>query len=127
MALGESVILLTGDIERVDEVALALRYEDELKSTLLIAPHHGSKTSSSYALLKRAAPEIVFIGAGYKNSFGHPHAEVVSRYALLGIEALNTATRGMLSVELNRQGIVSRPRAYRETHRRYWRPIPERL
>ena len=127
VALGESVILLTGDIERVDEVALALRYEHELKSTLLIAPHHGSKTSSSYALLKRAAPEIVFIGAGYKNSFGHPHAEVVSRYALLGIEALNTATRGMLSVELNRQGIVSRPRAYREIHRRYWRPIPERL
>ncbi len=127
IALGESVILLTGDIERIDEMELALRYERELKSTLLIAPHHGSKTSSSYALLKRATPKIVFIGAGYKNSFGHPHSEVTSRYALLGIEALNTATRGMLSLELNRQGIASHPRAYRETHRRYWRPIHKRL
>ena len=89
------MILLTGDIERNDEVELALRYEHELKTTLLIAPHHGSKTSS--------------------------------RYALLGIEAFNTATRGMLTVELNRQGRMSFPRAYRETHRRYWRPIAKRL
>ncbi len=121
------MILLTGDIERNDEVELALRYEHELKTTLLIAPHHGSKTSSSYALLKRATPEVAFIAAGYKNSFGHPHSEVLSRYALLGIEAFNTATRGMLSVELNRQGRMSFPRAYRETHRRYWRPIAKRL
>ncbi|MGA1071314.1 MAG: DNA internalization-related competence protein ComEC/Rec2 [Pseudohongiellaceae bacterium] len=127
IALGESVILLTGDIERNDEVELALRYEHELKTTLLIAPHHGSKTSSSYALLKRATPEVAFIAAGYKNSFGHPHSEVLSRYALLGIEAFNTATRGMLSEELNRQGRMSYPRAYRETHRRYWRPILKRL
>jgi len=121
------VILLTGDIERADELALALRYEHKLKATLLISPHHGSKTSSSYALLKRATPEVVFVGAGYKNSFGHPHSEVLSRYALLGIEAFNTATRGMLSVELNRQERMSYPRAYRETHRRYWRPILKRL
>ena len=78
-------MLLTGDIERAEEASLALRYQEQLRATVMVAPHHGSKTSSSYALLKRVDPEIVIVAAGYKNSFGHPHPEVLRRYEILEI------------------------------------------
>ena len=122
--LGEAAVLLTGDIERAEEVSLALRYQEQLRATVMVAPHHGSKTSSSYALLKRVDPEIVIVAAGYKNSFGHPHPEVLRRYEILETPVFNTAVTGMLSVRLDERGVVSQSRAYRLTNRRYWRPIP---
>ncbi len=124
VTLGEAAVLLTGDIERAEEASLALRYQEQLRATVMVAPHHGSKTSSSYALLKRVDPEIVIVAAGYKNSFGHAHPEVLRRYEILEIPVFNTAVTGMLSVRLNERGVVSQPRAYRLTNRRYWRPIP---
>ena len=117
-------MLLTGDIERAEESSLALRYQEQLRATVMVAPHHGSKTSSSYALLKRVDPEMVIVAAGYKNSFGHPHPEVLGRYEILESPVFNTAVTGMLSVRLNERGAVPQPRAYRLTNRRYWRPIP---
>ena len=122
--LGEAAVLLTGDIERAEEASLALRYQEQLRATVMVAPHHGSKTSSSYALLKRVDPEIVIVAAGYKNSFGHPHPEVLRRYEILETPVFNTAVTGMLSVRLDERGVVSQSRAYRLTNRRYWRPIP---
>ena len=56
VTLGEAAVLLTGDIERAEEASLALRYQEQLRATVMVAPHHGSKTSSSYALLKRVDP-----------------------------------------------------------------------
>ena len=124
VTLGEAAVLLTGDIERAEEASLALRYQEQLRATVMVATHHGSKTSSPYALLKRVDPEIVIVAAGYKNSFGHPHPEVLRRYEILEIPVFNTAVTGMLSVRLNERGVVSQPRAYRLTNRRYWRPMP---
>ncbi len=124
VTLGESAVLLTGDIERAEEASLALRYQEQLRATVMVAPHHGSKTSSSYALLKRVDPEMVIVAAGYKNSFGHPHPEVLRRYEILETPVFNTAVTGMLSVRLDERGVVSQSRAYRLTNRRYWRPIP---
>lgn len=91
-------ILLPGDIEREAEAELAKIYGGELASTVLLAPHHGSGSSSSYAFLKRVEPDFVLVSAGYRNSFGHPHQQVLTRYGEFDIRTLTTAGSGMISV-----------------------------
>ena len=63
-------LLLSGDIESAVERRLVLRYGEALNSTVLIAPHHGSDSSSSYALLKMVNPDYVVFASGYRNRFG---------------------------------------------------------
>ena len=118
-------ILLPGDIEREAELQLVLRYGDELASTVLLAPHHGSISSSSYGLLKRVRPDYVIFSAGYHNSFGHPHETVVARYGEFSTEMLTTSRTGMISFDFG-VGALSAPvnvkaQIYREQNIRYWR------
>ncbi len=121
---GAGSVLLPGDIEKQVEAELARRYRAELASDVLVAPHHGSRSSSSYAFLKRVRPEVVVFSAGYRNSFGHPHSEVRARYAEFGSHALTTSEGGMISFEFN-GGLEAREGAavigqYREQKKRYW-------
>ena len=123
--IGQQAILLPGDIGRSVEYELARRYGSELNSSVLIAPHHGSQTSSSYPLLKLSEPDWVVFSAAYQNSFGHPAPQVVARYAEFGSGLLNTANSGMLSFWLDGKG--SKPEfgpefeQYRVESGRYWR------
>ncbi len=82
----EASMLLTGDIELEQEAALVAAYGDALRSELLLVPHHGSRTSSSAALLDAVQPRIALVQAGYRNRFGHPVPEVLQRYRERGIE-----------------------------------------
>jgi competence protein ComEC len=85
VAGGGRSVLLTGDIERDQEATLVREQHDALRSDVLIAPHHGSKTSSSALFLDAVAPSIAVFQAGYRNRFGHPAAEVLDRYRERGI------------------------------------------
>jgi len=83
--------LLVADIERAQEAALLARARAEgglqaLQSTLLLAPHHGSKTSSSAEFLAAVQPHVVVVQAGYRNRYGHPAPEVIDRYRALGAQ-----------------------------------------
>lgn len=124
LLFGEAAILLPGDIERAAETELVLRYGDALESTVLLAPHHGSLTSSSYAFLKHVRPEYVVFSSGYRNSFGHPHTSVLARYAEFESVALSTAESGMISFEFEKSGAaagaLSGVGQYRHKNRRYW-------
>nr|WP_081475639.1 DNA internalization-related competence protein ComEC/Rec2 [Microbulbifer agarilyticus] len=91
---GDVRILLTGDISRRVEQRLARQYPDFLPVDVLIAPHHGSRTSSSDAFIQWARPDCVVFSAGYKHRFGHPHNDVVARYTKAGVGQLNTADSG---------------------------------
>jgi len=77
--------LLTGDIERDQEAALVAGQREALRSDVLIAPHHGSRTSSTGAFLDAVQPATAVFQAGYKNRFGHPAADVLQRYRERGI------------------------------------------
>jgi len=77
--------LLTGDIEAPQEAALVAALGAGLRSEVLMAPHHGSKTSSSAVFLDAVAPQRVIVQAGYRNRFGHPAPPVLARYAEHGI------------------------------------------
>ena len=80
VSFGRHSFLLSGDIEHQVEAELVaeglLRKTDVLK-----VPHHGSKTSSTADFLDLLQPAFAVMSAGFENSYGHPHAAVLERYA----------------------------------------------
>ncbi len=101
---GGKKILLTGDIEKQAEAAL-LDSRVDLKSDVLIAPHHGSKTSSTPAFLRAVNADTVVVSAGYKNRFHHPAALISRRYQEFGMQQINTAEVGAVTVRLTAAGV----------------------
>ncbi|WP_323844132.1 DNA internalization-related competence protein ComEC/Rec2 [Microbulbifer magnicolonia] len=97
-------ILLAGDISSGVERQLSQKLPDFAPVDLLIAPHHGSRTSSSRALLDWAKPRHVVFSAGYRHHFGHPHPDVVGRYEASGAELFNTAESGALEFTWQQDG-----------------------
>jgi competence protein ComEC len=80
--------LLTGDIEAAQEAELVARHGASLRSTVLVVPHHGSRTSSSPAFLAAVAPRTAVIQVAYRSHFGHPHPTVLQRYHQRGIDVV---------------------------------------
>ena len=115
-------VLLTGDIEQEAEESLRKTYGHKLVSSVLVAPHHGSKTSSSRALLQQVRPEMVLIPAGYANRFGFPHAEVLERYREQGATYFSSADEG--AIELKALGSTFKLTLARRDDRRYWMAKP---
>lgn len=97
-------LLLTGDIEAEAELWLVKNHGKKLAADILVAPHHGSKTSSSPAFLQAVRPQMVLIPAGYRNQFGHPHPAIVKRYQDLRAKWFNTAASGAISCTSQNQG-----------------------
>ncbi|MCK5729153.1 MAG: DNA internalization-related competence protein ComEC/Rec2, partial [Methylococcales bacterium] len=89
-----------------------------LKSDVLIAPHHGSKTSSTALFLKKVQPKWVLIPSGYKNRFHFPHTEVLKRYQHQNIKWFSTADQGMLTASMLESG--QKITAYRQQQTKYW-------
>jgi len=90
---GEVSVLLTGDVETSAEADLA-RLLEPAGVRVMLAPHHGSATSSTRALLEAAAPSLAIISAGRGNRYGHPHAAVLDRYRAIGARILRTDLDG---------------------------------
>ncbi len=110
-------VLLAADIEAAQEVQLVERMPAKLRADVLLAPHHGSGTSSTQAFLRAVAPSLVVFQVGYRNRYRHPKAEVVQRYSALGVARLRTDQTG--AIEFASENNL-RPRAYRDSHVRYW-------
>ena len=93
---GKSV-LFTGDIEKEAEAQL-IRQGVDLTTSVLIAPHHGSKTSSTDEFLDEVAPDIVIVSAGFLNRYGHPHEQIISKYQDRNMMVYTTADKGSVQV-----------------------------
>ena len=94
---GDRSVLLTGDIERQVEAELLSGNLIERTDVLKVA-HHGSKTSSLAALLDSVHPAFAVISAGFENSYGHPHPDILARLAERGICVLRTDALGLVSI-----------------------------
>lgn len=116
IANGRATVLLAGDIERLQEAALVSCTAD-LRADVLLAPHHGSKTSSSAAFLEAVRPRIALVQAGYRNRFGHPAPEVVERYAAHGVKLVESVPCG---AALWRSREPAEVGCERERNARYW-------
>ena len=99
-------ILLTGDIEHMVEKQLTQGKMINLRSDVLLAPHHGSSTSSSAAFVDAVSPHIVVYSQGYYNRFGFPSPKVVMRYLQRAIEQYKTSLSGAIIVRLMDKGAV---------------------
>jgi competence protein ComEC len=84
----------------------------------MVAPHHGSGTSSSNAILSAVAPQLIVIGVGYHNRFGHPKPEVMQRYTARNTRILRTDLDGEIALRFDAQGLAAE--GYRSRYRRYW-------
>lgn len=113
-------VLLTGDIEARAEARLLDADPRALSADVLVAPHHGSKTSSSAPFVARVGARHVLFPAGYRNRWGFPHPAVEERYRGAGARLYRVAESGALTVRLPATGTVVPPVAYRDEFLRYW-------
>lgn len=109
--------LLPGDIEADQEARLVHLKGAGLKADILLAPHHGSGTSSTVPFLKAVSPALAVFQVGYRNRYQHPKAGILERYEAMGIAQARTDSSGAVSVRLGEGIKVVR---YREEHGRYW-------
>ena len=93
------------------------RAGERLGARVLLAPHHGSGTSSTTAFLAAVRPQLALFQVGYRNRYRHPKQSVLERYQALGIAQLRTDETGAFVLD-SADGL--QPRAYRSEHARYW-------
>ncbi len=110
-------LFLPGDIEKRTEFRL-LQSSGNLRTDILIAPHHGSRTSSTPEFVRAVAPGLTVFSVGYRNRFGHPHPAVSARYRRAGSRMLRTDISGALLIGMNPAGVEVR--SWREVDRKYW-------
>jgi len=112
-------ILLTGDVEKLAEDQMLSRDARLLKSDVLIAPHHGSKTSSSQRFIQAVSPRWVVFTNGYLNHFGHPKQAIVQRYVNQGVQILRSDYDGAIQFDF-KSGQAIKVLKWRKVEKRYW-------
>ena len=118
---------LTGDVERQGEAEITERLTplalNDLrnKKLILMAPHHGSKTSSSQEFLGVLSPDKAFAQNGYRNRYGHPHPTVTARYQSMNIPFYQTPNTGTQVWSIQNKGKINQdPLFQREHSQRLW-------
>ena len=115
-------VLLPADIEKKSEYQLLANNGNALPSTVLVAPHHGSKTSSTDEFVRQVNPRLVIFTVGYRNRFGHPREEVLERYRALGSTLLRSDIDGAVLLRFADNALAFE--TSRALRRRYWQDIP---
>jgi competence protein ComEC len=100
-------LLLTGDIEEEGEDdLLAARASGEVAADLVKVPHHGSRTSSTPALVAATSPRFAVVSCGHLNRFGFPHPDVVARWRAAGARVLRTDEAGTIVAVVEPDGTL---------------------
>jgi len=94
---GDVALLLTGDIGSAVERDLIPRLVPA-KTRILKVAHHGSRTSTSDALLEAWRPQVALISSGRGNSFGHPTPDVIDRLTAAGVAIYRTDRDGEITL-----------------------------
>jgi competence protein ComEC len=111
-------MLLPADTERDVEARQVRTQAAALRSEVLVAPHHGSQTSSTAPWIAAVGASTVIFPVGYRNRFRHPAQEVVERYRQSGAQLLRTDQAGAVTVRIDAAGV--RTESYRAARPRYW-------
>ncbi|MGA7179310.1 MAG: DNA internalization-related competence protein ComEC/Rec2 [Thiobacillaceae bacterium] len=117
-------LVLAADAERPAEEEMLAAEPGKLKADVLMAGHHGSKTSSIQEFIDAVGAKQVIFTMGYRNRYGHPHWSVVNRFRAAGAQLYRTDRAGELSFKLS----SAEPKlvGWRQAHQRYWQdPVKE--
>jgi len=106
---GKYSFLLPGDIMKLAERELVSMAGENLASTVLIAPHNGSGSSSSALFIDKVNPDSIIISSGWKNRFHFPHPSVLKRYTGLGCKIYRTDINGAITMATNGHSLEIRP------------------
>ena len=117
ITIGKQSILLAGDIEAPQEAELVESMPDKLRAAVLLAPHHGSGTSSTLPFLNAVQPQVALFQVGYRNRYHHPKLEIFERYGVLGIKRIRSDESGAVTLQFGSSLAISE---YRIEHARYW-------
>jgi competence protein ComEC len=120
VATAEASVLLPGDAEYSVEQELVQRSPEWLPSTILIAGHHGSKSSTSEVWLKQVQPTYTVFTSGYLNHYHHPHPSIVARVQRSGSGMWQSDHHGALMFMLPAHGEVNMPMVWRDEMKRSW-------
>jgi competence protein ComEC len=115
----QHTILLSGDIEKYAEKKLMTSEKDQLAADILLAPHHGSKTSGLADFIAAVHPAFVIYATGYLNRYHFPHASIVQSYSAISAQQLNTAETGAIQFKLNPKLGIS-VESYRVKNKHFW-------
>ncbi|MEM8594030.1 MAG: DNA internalization-related competence protein ComEC/Rec2, partial [Pseudomonadota bacterium] len=117
---GSQRVMLTGDISKRAERDILNTYTaEQLRSNVLIAPHHGSNTSSSPSFVNTVHPQHVVFSVGYQHRFGHPHKPVVQRYQTTNSRLWRTDRHGAISFAWDADKTLT-TRSHTEGIQRFW-------
>ena len=120
VSAGNKSLLLSADIEMKTEKRLVKHQYKKLKSTYLVAPHHGSKTSSSQPFLDAVDPDYILVPVGFKNRYRMPHLSVMTRYEKAHIPIIETYKSGAILVRFGQKSSNEMPKQYRNISQKYW-------
>jgi competence protein ComEC len=109
-----SKMLLTGDIELAAETYLLKTYGKQLQSTMMLIPHHLSKTSSSPNFVHQVNPQYAIASYGFDNRYHFPHPQAIKTYKKEHISLFNTMDCGM--VTLNLRSKITKPNCYKKNN-----------
>ena len=112
-------ILLSADIEKEAEVALLQASIHELRSDILIAPHHGSMTSSSPEFVQAVGAKHIIFTVGYLNRFKHPKPMIEQRYEQSGARLYRSDYQGEMEINFSKAAPIE-IKAWRQITPKYW-------
>lgn len=98
IAFGSRSFVFPGDIMSDAEKELVAMHGENLSADVLMAPHHGSRTSTTSLFLDHVKPEYFVISAGWKNRFRYPHKAVVQRCEKRQCRILRTDIHGAIEI-----------------------------
>ena len=105
VSYGDASFLFPGDIMAPAERELVDLAGGRLSSRVLIAPHHGSRSSSTHQLLKQVEPEVIVVSCSRHGRFNFPHSQALKRYQDQGIRIYRTDLDGAVRLSTDGQQI----------------------
>ena len=112
-------VLLPADIEAEDEAILLATQPTLLRASVLVAPHHGSRTSSTPGFIAAVQPQLTVFTMGYNNRFGHPRSDVVTRYRDAGSQLRRSDVDGLVDIRFM-PDVAMETNSWRLLKRHYW-------
>lgn len=116
-------ILLTGDVEKESELVLLHADSANLKSDVVVVPHHGSRTSSTLDFVAAVQPTVSIFTMGYLNRFKHPKPVIVERYQAVDSLIYRSDYHGAIALEFEANSKSStkiKVANWRQQNESYW-------